>query len=388
MHKKAFFIVIICMMAFHVISLAQDKNSINFYTIKSGPGKVLKAFSGMPETNISWFTGFEYGTRGNGKHAWEKVLNYPEYGLEVLYGNLNNDILGNVFAIQPFMRFPLREEHKRFQVYFTGGLGFAYFDETYHFFDNPQNGLIGSNINNYTKGEIEIGYLFKNWRIFASMGAFHFSNAHVRLPNIGANVPESKIGITWYAGKHDIMEKKYGTIDSTWSVNVRYGIGCHSYGSTMKPFEGPVFPVHSVSFGTGKNISAAYRISFGGTIGYYSSFNNFLLSEFRLNKHEAALKSGYASVFFGQELMFGKIAVYGEFALDIAKPFYREYGDIFDYQSGFSGFVKKINSNRLGLRYYLKEINQKHTWNMSFGMFIKSNFSQADFGECAIQLKF
>ncbi|MGM0650644.1 MAG: hypothetical protein ACQES1_09090, partial [Bacteroidota bacterium] len=112
MHKKAFFIVIICMMAFHVISLAQDKNSINFYTIKSGPGKVLKAFSGMPETNMSWFTGFEYGTRGNGKHAWEKVLNYPEYGLEVLYGNLNNDILGNVFAIQPFMRFPLREEHK------------------------------------------------------------------------------------------------------------------------------------------------------------------------------------------------------------------------------------------------------------------------------------
>jgi hypothetical protein len=389
MQNKAFSFFLILMMAFHGISHAQYNDSSQIYSIKTGPGKVLKAFSGMPETNISWFTSFEYGKKGNGKHEWQKMLGYPEYGLEVVYGDLNNDFLGNMFAMQPFIRIPVMKNKKKWRVSITAGMGFAYFDNPYHFFDNPENGLIGCGLNNYTKGEFEIGYVIgEQWRMFGSVGAFHFSNAHVKLPNIGANVPEVKIGVTWLQNQNDMIENKiYPSIDSTWSLHIRYGTGFHAYGSTMKPFNGPVYPVYSLSVGSGKNLSAVYAVSFGATVGYYRSFNNFLLSEMLLEENEAFFKSTYASVYFGQEMMLGKFAVYGECAVDIAKPFLRQYGDIFDQQKGITGFIKQINSNRLGLRYYLKEINQKHNWNINLGLFIKSNFAQADFVECAVQVK-
>ncbi|MGC9330633.1 MAG: acyloxyacyl hydrolase [Bacteroidales bacterium] len=389
MQNKVFCLLLNLMMAFHMISHAQHSDKSKIYSIKTGPGKVLKTFSGMPETNISWFIAFECGKKGNGKHEWQKMLGYPEYGLEVLYGDLNNDFLGNTFAMQPFIRIPLMKNPKKWRIYLTAGMGFAYFDNSYHFFDNPENGLIGCELNNYTKGELEVSYVIgKQWRIFAGAGAFHFSNGHVKLPNIGANVPEAKFGVTWYQNYPENIETKtYKTIDTTWSWYIRYGNGFHAYGSTMKPFGGPVYTVYSLSVGTRKNLSALYAVSFGTTVGYYRSFNNFLLSEILLEKNEAFFKSTYASVYFGQEVMMGKFAVYGECAVDIAKPFIREYGDIFDKQKGITRFIKQINSNRLGFRYYLKEINQKHNWNVNFGLFIKSNFAQADFVECAVQVK-
>lgn len=388
MQKKAFCFLFFVLFS-HAVGYGQDQDSLKLYSVKSGPGKVLKAFSGMPETNVSWFTGFEYGKKGDGTNEWEKLLGYPEYGLEVLFGDLKNDFLGNMFAIQPFVRIPLFKNHEKFGVYFTAGIGFAYFDNAYHLFDNPENGLIGCGLNNYTKGEIEIGYhLGKHWRIFAGAGAFHFSNAHIRLPNIGANVPEAKLGVTWFQNYPEKFAKNaYRQIDTTWNWYIRYGSGFHAYGSTMKPFGGPVYPVYSFSFGTGQNLSAVYAVSFGTTLGYYSGFNNFLLSEMLLDKNDAFFKSIYASVYFGQEVMMGKFAVYGECAVDIEKPFLREYGDIFDRQEGMVKTIKNINSNRLGLRYYIKEINKEHRWNANVGLFIKSNFTQADFVECAVQIK-
>lgn len=379
--------LLMILVAEHCFAQKQVQN-IGFYSIKSGPGKILEAYSLMPETNISWFTGFEFGQAAKGEHAWEKLLNYPEYGLEILYGNLNNDFLGNTFALQPFLRWKLREHNKPLEINFTAGLGFAYFTDKYHFFDNPENGLIGSQITNYTKGELEIGYRFPQWRIYASAGAFHFSNGHVNLPNIGANVPEAKIGITWYHGQSDIVRNiDYPPHDSTWSVSARLGFGAHAYGSTMKPFAGPVYPVISSAVALNKNLSAAYRISFGAVGGFYQAYHNFLLSEIKLSKQDAAVNASYMSLFFGQELMMGKIAVYGEFGVDMWKPFIRGYGDVFDIEEGFGGFIKSWNSNRLGIKYYLKEINQRG-FNANIGVFIKANYAQAEFAECALEICF
>lgn len=83
----------------------------------------------------------------------------------------------------------------------------------------------------------------------------------------------------------------------------------------------------------------------------------------------------------------GKIAVYGEFGVDMWKPFIRGYGDVFDIEEGFGGFIKSWNSNRLGIKYYLKEINQRG-FNANIGVFIKANYAQAEFAECALEICF
>ncbi len=388
--KWLFTLAFICLGLIYAHAQNQTSTPQLFYSLKAGPGKVLEAYSLMPETKPSVFTAFEFGKAADGSSEWHSYLNYPEYGCEILYGNLNNDFLGNVYAVQPFLRWKLREHNKPFEINFSAGLGFAYFTEKYHFFDNPENGLIGSHITNYTKGEMEMGYRFKHWRIFASIGAFHFSNGHVKLPNIGANVPEAKVGVTWFNVSSDKSVSKSSiqhVQDSTWIPLARLATGLHAYGSTMKPFGGKSFPVYSAGFAMAKNVSAAYRISFGLMAGYYSGYNGFLLSEMKLPETEAFTNASYVTGFFGQELMMGKIAVYGEFGIDVFKPFIRNYGDVFDIETGFGGFVKSYNSNRLGLKFYLHEINQSG-FNANIGVFIKANYAQAEFAECALEIVF
>jgi hypothetical protein len=388
--KWLFTLAFVCLVLTYGNAQNQFGTSQSFYSLKAGPGKVLEAYSLMPATKPSVFTAFEFGKAADGSHAWHSYINYPEYGCEILYGNLNNDFLGNVYAVQPFLRWKLREHTKPLEINFSAGLGFAYFTEKYHFFENPENGLIGSHITNYTKGELEIGYRVNTWRIFASIGAFHFSNGHVKLPNIGANVPEAKLGFTWFYEHTEPNPgngKQFSEPDKSWSPTIRIATGLHAYGSTMKPFGGKSYPVFSAGFSMTKNLSAAYRISFGGIAGYYQGYNNFLLSELKQTHSDAILNAGYTTVYFGQELMMGKIAVYGEFGIDVFKPFIRNYGDVFDIESGFGGFVKSYNSNRLGLKYYLHTINQSG-FNANIGVFIKANYAQAEFAECALEIVF
>ncbi len=375
---------------FSVVTFSQDnssaQNSQLVYGFKTGPAKVFEAYSAMPTTHMSWFSTFECAKRGNGFHQWERQLNYPEYGLEVMFGNLNNEFLGDVFGIQPFLRWHLSKIDSPFKVSFVAGLGFSYFTNPYHPYDNPENALIGSHITNYTKAEFELSYQIQKVRISCTLGAFHFSNGHVKLPNIGANVPEMKIGLVYIPDETLNFHETIDTYPDKWQYEIGLALGLHSYGSSVKPYGGPVYPIYTLKQQIGKNLSPVYRISFGVNVGFYQSFYQFV--ENNLMPGEDPFKqSYYATAFFGQEMCMGHIALYGEFGIDIFKPFLRNYADIYNHETGFSAVIKNYNSNRLGLKYYIKE-QKNNSNNLSFGIFIKSNYAQADFAEFAINYRF
>jgi hypothetical protein len=365
--------------------LVAQTNQNYIFSIKSGPGKVLNAYSEMSNVNLSSFTSIEYAYFGN-THSWQQYLNFPEYGLEFMLGNLNNDFLGNVAGIQPFMRWYLTDRLKPIQLSFTGGLGLSYFSNKYNPWENPENGLIGSSLTNYTRVEFELGYKYKHVRLFGTFGIFHFSNGHVKLPNMGANFLQSKIGITYYSDDNFDFQKNEKNISRKWKYSLRTAVGAHSYGSTIKPYGGPVSPVYTLSQSFGKLVSPAYRISFGINIGHYSSFYNFMQNEVK-NEEHPFLKSTYGTIFFGQEMCMGHVALYGEFGIDFYKQFLREYGNIFNNENSTSSFIKKFNSNRLGLKYYFRDTDSDDN-NFSLGIFIKANLFQADFAECAIEYRF
>jgi len=378
----------ICLFHLSVFSQNADYYDIKDYVygVKTGPGKMLEAYSGMPKTNMSWFSTFEFTKIGNGLNQWERHLNFPEYGVEFMFGNLNNEFLGDVVGIQPFLRWHLTNIEAPLKLSFTAGLGFSYFTNPYHPWTNPENALIGSHITNYTRGELEFSYQIKNIRLVYGVGAFHFSNGHVKLPNIGGNVPQMKIGLIYQTNETIEFHEMIDEYPQNWQYEIGFAFGAHSYGSSVKPYGGPVYPVYTLKQNIGKNLSSVYRISFGLNVGHYRSFYQFV--ENNLVPDENPLKqSMYSTVFFGQEMCMGHVALYGEFGVDLTKPFLRNYADIFNHEIGFSAFVKNWNSNRLGLKYYLRDTRNNQA-NISFGVFIKANYAQADFAECAINIRF
>jgi hypothetical protein len=360
---------------------AQNQNT--FYSFHLGYAKVLKSYSAMPETNISIISAFEFGKSTDGSQVWHSKLNFPQYGVEIMFGRLNNDFLGDVYGIQPFLRLFLNNSNKVFRVSISGGMGFSYFNNPFHPVNNPENALIGSHITNYSKAQIELVYPYKNLRFFASIGAFHFSNGHVSLPNIGANVPEMKLGILYC---NDVVnpEKRqdYQKETFTWQYDVSLGIGFHEYGSTVKPYGGPIYPVYTFSNALSKEINSIYRLGFGFNVGHYTSFYRFVENELS-NEANSLKQSMYSSVIIAQELMMGRVSLYGEFGVDVYKAFLRNYADIFNHETGFSAQIKLWNSNRLGLRYYFDAKKS-----ISSGIYIKANFAQADFAEMSINYRF
>lgn len=363
-----------------------QENNHYVLSLKTGVGKVLKAYTNMPETYPSVFTSYEFSKRGNGVSKWQQQLNYPEYGVEMLFGALNNKFLGNVIGLQPFLKWHLTDKTSPLKLSFTAGLGFSYFTNPYHSAENPKNLLIGSHITNYTRGEFEVSYQYKHFRFLVSAGVFHFSNGHVKLPNIGANVVQSKLGIAYLPFETMEYLESENIYPEKWQYEMGFLFGFHAYGASAKPHGGPIYPVYSLKQSIGKNLSPVYRISFGLIAGHYRSFYRFIENELE-NKRNPLLNSMYMTVFFGQEMCMGHIALSGELGLDIFKPFLRKYNDIFNPEDGFSTFIKQWNSNRLGLKYYFKNTNQSG-WNASVGMFIKANFGQADFVECAVNFRF
>ena len=340
----------------------------------------------MPQAKLSVFTAYEFARQSNGLYAWERQLNYPEYGLEFIFASLNNDFLGNAVGIQPFLRWHLTNRYAPLKLSFTAGLGFSYFTNPYHPYENPENTLIGSHVTNYTRGEFELSYQYEHLRLYLALGAFHFSNGHVKLPNIGANVPQAKIGLAYLTDTKTEFKEAEFIYPDKWQYEIGFAMGAHSYGSSVKPYGGPVYPVYSISQTVGKNLSPVYRIGFGIIAGHYRSFYRFIENELSAEENPWN-KSVYATAFFSQEMCMGHISLYGEFGIDIMKPFLREYADIFNHEIGFSGLIKNWNSNRLGLKYYVKDTGLSG-WNASVGIFIKANYAQADFAECAVNFRF
>lgn len=380
-------IIIIGLLLFiNVNDIKSQIKGENYYSVKAGAGKILKSCTYMDEAQVSYFSAFEFGKKNIKSNKWDSYLNLPEYGFEMIYGNLRNDFLGSVFGIQPYIKLPLIR-NKNFEINLNGGLGFAYFTEKYHFFDNRKNCLIGSNITNYTRAELELAYSTGNFKIFTNTGIFHFSNGHVKLPNVGANVPQFKIGLSQFYNNYKKQEYDKRKRDTTWFPGLRYSYGLHSYGSTMKPFGSKMYSVNSLSAILNKNINEVYMISGGITLSNYNAYQNLLLSELKLNNKSAFIKSSVITIFFGQEIKMGKLSLYGEFGIDIYKEFIREYGDIFDKEKGFSKIAKSYNSNRLGLKYYI--INKENNFaDLSIGLMIKSNYAQAEFTEFLVQMNF
>lgn len=353
-----------------------------------GMARVIRGYSHLPEIENSWFLSSSYGVQTRGEKAWQRYLNYPEYGLSSMYVTHQNECLGQSLGIAPYVRFYLSPLEAAFKFSISGGLGFAYFTNPYHPYDNPENALIGSSVTNYTRGDIEISYQYRHLSMQLSAGAFHYSTGHVKLPNIGMNMLVFQ-GVLAYRPETERNIKENQTIQekSNFKKSLRIGLGVHSFGSSVKPWGGPVYPVYSLSAACDFTKNNVVFIGGGSNVTYYTSFANFLMDN-ELEMGSEFQKSLVWNLFFSQEVVLGHVGIYFEEGLDILKPFYRDYYKLYNDGSGLDHFMKSYNSNKLGLKFYLHPLEEMEETNLVIGLYIKTNYAQADFSELGIAYVF
>lgn len=158
---------------------------------------------------------YEFSLHRNtyGQHRWEVVHNYPSIGFTFYYSDFGRhehmDELGQVFALYPFINFPIihDEDHK---LGFKLGVGLSYLTNKFDPKENYHNYAIGSHVN----AAINLSFEYRqritdrlHW--VTSFGLTHFSNGSTMTPNMGINIFSGATGFSWYLKKpKELIDKR------------------------------------------------------------------------------------------------------------------------------------------------------------------------------------
>ena len=193
-----------------------------------------------------------------GKNRWERAYRYPLIGLTFFYSGIgDNPSLGEVFALMPFINFPLFK-HQNLTIGFRLALGVGYVTKPFNRLTNYKNLAIGSHLNAAANLMFEARYRLSYFlSVTAGIGLQHFSNGSLKLPNYGLNMPLLNIGVA------------YRPFKANKNISDRY------YAPT-EPFEAIIH--HTIEFNIGglvgyKNMQAVFGQNY---VVYHIFENNFL----------------------------------------------------------------------------------------------------------------
>jgi len=137
-----------------------------------------------------------------GKNEFERLYNYPEYGVSIFYSTLgNDDVFGRQVAIFPYYHLKVISRN-RFTLFHELGMGLAYVTRKYDVEDNHTNIAVGSYFNIHFNLKLGVNYrIYKNVLINAGASFDHLSNANLQNPNLGINYATTFGGLSFMVGQ-------------------------------------------------------------------------------------------------------------------------------------------------------------------------------------------
>ncbi len=253
--------------------------------------------------------GFKFQTAN--RKQWHRIYNKPAWGVDVLYlyyGNPN--IVGSVYGLLPYIEFPFFKKFgANFNLKVNWGLG--YVTQPFDVVANTDNSAIGSRLNGSlcVHGIINIPLTSKS-ELNLVGGLTHFSNGNFKMPNLGINSPEIKIGYTRYLKIKKVEEELPNDMDTLRNSYLITGAFASKYTDYIFPKR---ILVGSLQFKYLRTFSA--KSKFGGGLDLFYDEGNFYVE----NRKGSASKgnTGKAievAVKVGHELQFGRLALITDIA--------------------------------------------------------------------------
>lgn len=388
---KSWYLVLLFTLFVPIMIFGQKKNSAVKSSFFVEPvfltGKILDIYPDFPERSAAFFTGVNFGWQSAGRQWWNKYYKFPQTGVLLSYGYLGNkDVLGSNISVIPNISFKLAGKGK-LSLELLFGMGFSYFDKPYDIVGNPDNIVIGSHITNITTLSVNGIYkASKKLEIVFGAGAQHYSNGHIQIPNVGANIPFANAGVKFFIDENNAEFHSQDSLinfDKKIKFVLSAGMGMHEFASPTIPVGGPKYPVYVASAFLTKRLSVITNLVFGLQSNYYVSYYDFITSNSFYNDN-GRLKSIRLIAFGGVEMIMGRFGFLLHLGLNVYNPFYNDLQELNENTTGFKNFTKRYISSKLGAQYYI--LNQVETTKLKpfIGLYLNGNAGQADFVEIAV----
>ena len=145
------------------------------------------------------------GHQTTGKHDWERLFNYPEYGLCLRYAHFDTTMFAETAALFGYYNGTIWRNH-RWTFHYQFGVGVSYWSNPYNEVTNPGNRFIGSHLNAHIDLAVGIDCRIAPQVDLTLRANFsHSSNAAIKLPNMGINPLSGAVGVKCYLHKQDTL---------------------------------------------------------------------------------------------------------------------------------------------------------------------------------------
>lgn len=226
----------------------------------------------------------------------------------------NNAVLGHAFALTPAMYFPI-VKNRQFSMQLQLGWGAAWISKKFDNFNNPDNIVIGTNINASVSAGLELVYHRARMEPFLGLKIQHYSNGNAMSPNLGLNIPMLQAGLRYLFERKikatNLMRPDFKIKDT---VYVKFDFNRPKI--PFRPFfqmglgvsaniqRGPFFPVYNVNAG----LQWLYRPSKSLLLGTEYSFNSAVYEFYRNNgSFTERDKFNRYAIWIGHEWIFGRV---------------------------------------------------------------------------------
>ncbi len=218
-----FFAIILCR--------SQDQDSIKrnplLFSASAEYGSILPT-----NVQLTYYDNLRYAgysaqvlKRTTGKKDWEKLFNYPQYGIGVYaFDFLDNKKMGSPFAVYAIYSSKIKEWNK-LKWYYSANLGISFNSNPFDYDAAYYNTSVGSKTNMYISLGTGLYYeIGKHFDIGLNLKFNHLSNGAMKIPNKGLNAVAPQFSLVYYPERVNPVKdknisskiKKY----NTWEVSV------------------------------------------------------------------------------------------------------------------------------------------------------------------------
>jgi len=279
---------------------------------------------------------------------WARRMKLPRRGIALLWINQGNaDITGHAFALIPHTEFRLLSA-KKGSAYFRLGTGLAWLSKRYDSENNRKQVAIGAHINPVMQFSV-----LWHQRISSQLeadfgiGLSHFSNGNFNLPNLGMNIPNLHLGLSYIKGVHTKPEKPEKILNrktGEWDIAI--------HGATKE--EGLIrFTRYFI-----QGLSVKYQVHKGGISRLFAGLDVFRDNTytFRSGKSRSLGNTLETGISGGHRLMMGALILFTEVGVYTSRP----------------DFIKAKWYQRIGVQYLFSE-------NIYAGVCLKTHMAQSDY---------
>jgi hypothetical protein len=367
----------------------KDTTKIYCYEGELKIGKISPTSPRFAPSGTLYSLLFSFGELNyNPKNPWAKFHNYPITGLTLGFTNLGNpDVYGYEWRLIPYVEFIIGKKIS-YRPTIKVGLGFSYTTQYYR--TNPINIALGAPINWAFELSFRQNILTTPYGIFRlGVGYVHSSDGHTQLPNMGINGLVGSVSFLYWNNKSHFnpkknWEKPKSQHEIYYFVQLNPILGVHELGGPLGPVGGPKRGIYGTNVMGGLVLNRGFKFYIGFGYRYYDNFNYVYHHDHHpdIDKYSSGL--AFASNFYllnGLELMFGHFGFTFEGGLNIYKPFYKTYCDLYSPENPTKYKLKKYLNSRIGIKAYWFNINKGPKYNFFVGAHVNANLGQADFTE-------